>query len=68
MRVLTVNREGKIGALGLSEVSASTIRRACAVHHIDAVQFEYKPFALDIESSSIGILDTCRELGIAVVA
>jgi aryl-alcohol dehydrogenase-like predicted oxidoreductase len=38
------------------------------VHHIDAVQLEYSPFALDIESPSIGILETCRELGIAVVA
>ncbi|KAF2008022.1 Aldo/keto reductase [Amniculicola lignicola CBS 123094] len=60
--------EGKIGALGLSEVSASTIRRACAIHHIDAVQFEYSPFALDIETSAIGILQTCRELDVAVVA
>ena len=61
-------REGKIGAIGLSEVSAATIRRAEKVHHIDAVQLEYSPFALDIESPEIGILETCRELGIAVVA
>jgi aryl-alcohol dehydrogenase-like predicted oxidoreductase len=32
------------------------------------VQLEYSPFALDIESTEIGILETCRELGIAVVA
>jgi aryl-alcohol dehydrogenase-like predicted oxidoreductase len=38
------------------------------VHHIDAVQLEYSPFALDIESPDIGVLETCRELGIAVVA
>jgi aryl-alcohol dehydrogenase-like predicted oxidoreductase len=61
-------REGKIGAIGLSEVSAATIRRAEKVHHIDAVQLEYSPFALDIESEEIGILKTCRELGVAVVA
>ncbi|ORY15283.1 NADP-dependent oxidoreductase domain-containing protein [Clohesyomyces aquaticus] len=59
---------GKIGAIGLSEVSAATIRRAEKVHHINAVQLEYSPFALDIESEEIGILKTCRELGIAVVA
>ncbi|KAH7139333.1 NADP-dependent oxidoreductase domain-containing protein [Dendryphion nanum] len=63
-----LKREGKIGAIGLSEVSASTIRRAEKVHHIDAVQLEYSPFALDIESPEIDILRTCRELGIAIVA
>lgn len=61
-------REGKIGAIGLSEVSASTIRRAEAVHHIDCVQLEYSPFALEVESPQIGILKACRELGISVVA
>ncbi|KAK7178818.1 hypothetical protein DPSP01_014346 [Paraphaeosphaeria sporulosa] len=63
-----LKKEGKIGAIGLSEVSAATIRRAEKVHHIDAVQLEYSPFALDIEYPEIGILETCRELGIAVVA
>ncbi|KAL1611846.1 hypothetical protein SLS60_000067 [Paraconiothyrium brasiliense] len=63
-----LKREGKIGVLGLSEVSAATIRRAVKMHHIHAVQLEYSPFALDIESSQIGVLETCRELGIAVVA
>ncbi|KAF2800221.1 Aldo/keto reductase [Melanomma pulvis-pyrius CBS 109.77] len=63
-----LKKEGKIGAIGLSEVSAATIRRAEKIHHIDAVQLEYSPFALDIESSSTNILSTCRELGIAVVA
>ncbi|KAA8571405.1 hypothetical protein EYC84_001408 [Monilinia fructicola] len=51
---------------GLSEVSASTIRRAEKVHHIDAVQVEYSPFALDIEQNDV--LKTCRQLGIAIVA
>lgn len=63
-----MDREGKIGAIGLSEVSAATIRRAEKIAHIDAVQLEYSPFALDIESEEIGILKTCRELDIAVVA
>ncbi|KAF1975487.1 Aldo/keto reductase [Bimuria novae-zelandiae CBS 107.79] len=63
-----LKQEGKIGAIGLSEVSAATIRRAEKVHHIDAVQLEYSPFALEIESEQIGILQTCRELGISVIA
>jgi len=54
--------------LGLSEVSASTLRRACAVHHIAALQVEYSPFCLDIESPTTDLLRTCRELGVAVVA
>lgn len=59
-------REGKIRYLGLSEVSAATLRRAHAVHPISALQMEYSLFALDIESSEI--LKTCRELGVTVVA
>ena len=63
-----VYREGKIKYLGLSEVSSTSLRRACKVHHIDAVQIEYSPFTIDIESPSISLLKTCRELGVAVVA
>jgi aryl-alcohol dehydrogenase-like predicted oxidoreductase len=44
------------------------LRRAHAVHPISAVQIEYSPFALDIEDPKIGFLQTCRELGVAVVA
>ncbi|KAJ6607704.1 NADP-dependent oxidoreductase domain-containing protein [Mycena sp. CBHHK59/15] len=61
-------KEGKVKHLGLSEVSASTLRRAHAVHPIAAVQVEYSPFTLDIEDPKIDLLRTCRELGIAVVA
>ncbi|KAI9680535.1 MAG: hypothetical protein M1817_003975 [Caeruleum heppii] len=60
--------EGKIKYLGLSEVSSETLRRAHAVHPISAVQIEYSPFALDIEEPQIALLQTCRELGVAVVA
>jgi aryl-alcohol dehydrogenase-like predicted oxidoreductase len=63
-----LKREGKVRHLGLSEVSAATIRRAHAVHPIAAVQVEYSPFCLDIESPTVGVMQTCRELGIAVVA
>ncbi|KZT55558.1 Aldo/keto reductase [Calocera cornea HHB12733] len=58
---------GKVRYLGLSECSAQAIRRAHAVHPIAAVQLEYAPITLDIEDPKLGILDTCRELGIAVV-
>ena len=60
--------EGKIKYLGLSEVSAETLRRAHAVHPIAAVQIEYSPFSLDIEDPQIALLKTCRELGVATVA
>lgn len=57
---------GKVKYLGLSEISAETLRRACKIAHIDAVQMEYSPFSLEIEQE--GLLQTCRELGVAVVA
>ncbi|KAM3502618.1 hypothetical protein MY11210_009013 [Beauveria gryllotalpidicola] len=60
--------EGKIRYLGLSECSAATIRRAHAVHPITAYQVEYNPLFLDIEFPANAILQTCRELGIAIVA
>ncbi|KAH7393554.1 NADP-dependent oxidoreductase domain-containing protein [Cadophora sp. MPI-SDFR-AT-0126] len=63
-----LKKEGMIRYLGLSEISSETLRRACKVHHINVVQIEYSPFALDIEHPNIGLLKTCRELGVAVVA
>jgi aryl-alcohol dehydrogenase-like predicted oxidoreductase len=63
-----LKQEGKIKYLGLSEVSSDTLRRAHKVHPISAVQVEYSPFALEIESEQINLLKTCRELGVAVVA
>jgi aryl-alcohol dehydrogenase-like predicted oxidoreductase len=56
---------GKVRFIGLSEASASTIRRADAVHPITAVQSEYSLFARDIEDDVIPAL---RELGIGLVA
>jgi aryl-alcohol dehydrogenase-like predicted oxidoreductase len=63
-----LKEEGKIKYLGLSEISSETLRRAHKIHPITAVQVEYSPFALDIESKQIDLLKTCRELGVAVVA
>ncbi len=60
--------EGKIKYLGLSECSSTSLRRAHAIHPISAVQIEYSPFSLDIESPQVNLLATCRELGVAVVA
>ncbi|KAL9611825.1 MAG: hypothetical protein Q9167_003552 [Letrouitia subvulpina] len=63
-----LKKEGKIKYLGLSEVSAETLRRAYSVHPITCVQMEYSPFAMDIENPQIALLKTCRELGVATVA
>ena len=54
--------------IGLSEVSASTLRRAHAIHPITALQVEYSPFALDIEDEKYSLLKTARELGVKIVA
>lgn len=58
-------RAGHVRAIGLSEVSAATLRRAHAVHPIAAVQSEY---SLWTRNPEIALLGTCRELGIALVA
>ncbi|HIG39357.1 MAG: aldo/keto reductase [bacterium] len=58
-------QEGKIGAIGLSEVSAATLRRACAVHPVAAVQSEYSIFSRDIEAE---VIPACIESGTTLVA
>ena len=58
-------KEGKIKGIGLSEVNAETLRRAHAVHPVTALQSEYSLWTRDPED---GILQTCKELGIAFVA
>jgi aryl-alcohol dehydrogenase-like predicted oxidoreductase len=58
-------KEGKVRALGLSEDSPATLRRARAVHPIAALQSEYSLWTRHPER---GILDVCRELGVAFVA
>lgn len=61
-----IDRAGKINYLGFCEISAASLRRAFAIHPITAVQVEYSPFSLDIETNDL--LQTARELGVAVVA
>ena len=58
-------KAGKVKAIGLSEVSATTLRKAHAVHPITALQTEY---SLWTRNAEVAVLDTCRELGIAFVA
>jgi len=57
--------EGKVRALGLSEVSQHTLRRAHRVHPIAALQSEY---SLWTRNPELGVLAACRELGVAFVA
>ncbi|KAH8721748.1 aldo/keto reductase [Ilyonectria robusta] len=70
MRALAkLKEEGKIRNIGLSEVSSTTLRRACKIAPVAAVQMEYSPIVLDVEGpAGTNMLDTCRELGVSLVA
>jgi aryl-alcohol dehydrogenase-like predicted oxidoreductase len=57
--------QGKVRAIGLSEVSAATIRKAHREHPVAAVQTEY---SLWTRNPEIAVLDACKDLGIAFVA
>lgn len=56
--------EGKVGALGLSEVTASELRAASAVHPIAAVQSEWSLWSRDVERH---VVPACAELGVGFV-
>ena len=56
--------EGKVGHLGLSEVSAETLRAACSLHPIAALQSEWSLFTREIERE---IVPAARELGVGLV-
>jgi aryl-alcohol dehydrogenase-like predicted oxidoreductase len=58
-------QQGKVRALGLSEVSVSTLKRAQAIHPISAVQTEYSLWSRDPEKE---MLNYCKESGVAFVA
>jgi aryl-alcohol dehydrogenase-like predicted oxidoreductase len=58
-------KEGKIRSIGLSEVSAKTLRKAHATHPIAAVQSEY---SLWTRNPEVAVLDACAELGVTFVA
>lgn len=57
-------KEGKVRYLGLSEVSAATLRRAHAVHPITALQSEYSLLSREVEAA---VLPACRELGVTFI-
>ncbi len=57
--------QGKVRTVGLSEVSAATLRRAHAVHPVTALQTEY---SLWTRNPEIAVLAACRELGVTFVA
>jgi len=59
-------KEGKVRFIGLSECSAESLRRAHKIHPIAAVEIEYSPWVLDPETN--GMLETCRELGVGIIA
>jgi aryl-alcohol dehydrogenase-like predicted oxidoreductase len=60
-----LEEQGKVRAIGLSEASAATIRRAQAVHPLAVLETEYSLWTRDVERE---ILPTCRELGIGFLA
>ena len=62
--LLSFKAEGKIGGIGFSEISPASLRRACAVGPVDAVQSEYSLWA---RHPDLGMLQTCAELGVAFV-
>ncbi len=62
--LLALKAEGKIGGIGFSEISTGSLRRACAVGPVDAVQSEYSLWA---RYPDLGMLQACRELGVAFV-
>ncbi|KAI8916926.1 NADP-dependent oxidoreductase domain-containing protein [Powellomyces hirtus] len=64
--IATYVKAGKIGGIGLSEVSAETIRRAHKVHPIATVEVEFSLWSTEILDN--GVAKTCAELGIPIVA
>lgn len=63
--LLDLKAEGKIGGIGFSEIAPASLRRAVAVGPVDAVQSEY---SLWTRQPDLGLLQACRELGVALVA
>ncbi|SFL39862.1 aldo/keto reductase [Shimia aestuarii] len=61
----TLKKKGKIKGIGFSEIAPSSLRRAAAEHPVDAVQSEY---SLGVRSPELGLVQTCKALGTALVA
>ena len=60
-----LKKKGKIGGIGFSEIAPSSLRRAAAECHVDAVQSEY---SLSTRAPELGLLQACEALGTAFVA
>jgi aryl-alcohol dehydrogenase-like predicted oxidoreductase len=63
--LVSAKEAGKIGAIGISEMSAATLWRAAAVHPVAAIQNEYSPAVRNVE---VAVLEACRDLGTTLVA
>lgn len=63
--LMQLQRGGKIGAFGFSEIAPSSLRRAAAVGHVAAVQSEY---SLQTRAPELGLVQACADLGTALVA
>ncbi|GAA5917731.1 hypothetical protein JCM6882_009366 [Rhodosporidiobolus microsporus] len=59
-------KEGKVKYIGLSAMSAATLRRAAKVAKIDFVEMEFSPFETRYETD--GVIDACKELGVKLLA
>lgn len=62
--LLAFKAEGKIGGIGFSEISPASLRRAVAVGPVDAVQSEYSLWS---RQPDLGLIQTCKALGVAFV-
>ncbi|MEM1198808.1 MAG: aldo/keto reductase [Pseudomonadota bacterium] len=62
--LLRFKEEGKIGGIGFSEISPASLRRAHAVHPVMAVQNEYSLWS---RMPDLGLVQTCKELGVTFV-
>jgi aryl-alcohol dehydrogenase-like predicted oxidoreductase len=62
--LLKFKQDGKIGGIGFSEISPSSLRRASEVGLVDAVQSEY---SLWTRSADLGLIQTCEELGVSFI-
>jgi len=61
-----LRKAGKTKYIGLSECGAATLRKACTIAKIDAIQIEYSPWFTDHEQN--GLIDTAREFGVTIIA
>ncbi|KAI3624609.1 hypothetical protein CBS14141_003037 [Malassezia furfur] len=59
-------KEGLFSHIGLSEVSADSIRAAARVHPIATVEVEFSPFSMDMETN--GVLQACKDNNVAILA